>query len=1198
MIPINKWAGLVTNASPYAIPPGAAVEQVNLQCLVPGQLTCRPGMIPVTFANPVAGAQAIVRAFRYQHGSSEHIVYQDSAGNIYSSVVAASTATPVSPPAAPTITAALPGDATISVNVSAPAATGGAVIAGYSFQVSTDGGVTWQPAGSSAGTSHTIVGLANGTAYRIRAAATNSAGSGDYSAAFGPVSPKAPSIGPSLPPALVTAAATAANTATVNWYTPTDNGGSAITGYSIQRSSDRGSTWTTASTVGVVSQATVTGLSSNTDYLFRVAAITAYGVGQYSAASNSVSILGASSTPTQPRNLSGVATTTSITLSWSAPESDGGSAITGYSVRYGTSASGPWTVQSASGLTATITGLSAATRYTIGVWANNANGGGQIATVDVTTLAQAANTAPSAVLNLEVVGTADGFTATWDTPTSDGGSAITAYRVTTASTASGQETQVYQNTSRTYTATGLTSGSTAWVSVYAVNAVGVSTRMQKPVLVGLSPSAPRSFTATPTNTQVTLSWLPPASLYGQSVTAYVLGFGTGYGVQVAGNATSHIMQPISGQPFVAGSSYTYTVAAVTAAGTGASASVTFTVPAAPSVPPTAPQNLLLTPRGGGFTATWDAPSSSGSGPILRYAVYYSPPGAFTPELPASARTATVTGLTNGQSVLVRVFAYTAFGNAFVDGSVTPYALPSAPQNLTYSMSYPIVSGQASVSLSWDEPSSLNGLALKRYVIYKNGAEFSAALTPGFRTTQSPGTATYAVYAETAAGLSPASNTVTVTAVSPTAPNAPTLALVSSTAGQLQFTAYSDTPTGAARVDYAAQFSLDSGTTWQTATASLSATADGAVRFVCDVAHAGSASRAVLARAMASVTVGGTTLSSGWSSTLSSSVTFSAPVFAPTITSTELSGGKVRILWTAPTSTGGAPITNYSVVYSGAGVTTTTYSAGTSLQFDLTRQTNTAASIVVRATNAIGSTSSSAYTLPNIIPSPGWDVVEVGTGLASVGSQTGIQPYSDGTVKLRAAHPPGINWQTLDTYRWESSADGVTWTTLAETSTYDDAQGRAYTATSQPSGLRYYRSRAVGGGVVSAPSTALSKPTAPGKPRSLALAASAGWSASWSASLYDGGRPITHYELQLAWTEKVGLPLTWSDTLEHSVATHGAGPYTKSVSFSFPASPTNLPGVNQPPTYYVRIRAAVSRDFSDPIRVSDWVTTSVSPYASP
>lgn len=48
MIRISKWPGLVTAASPYVIPAGSAVEQVNAQSITPGQLTVRGGMGEVT----------------------------------------------------------------------------------------------------------------------------------------------------------------------------------------------------------------------------------------------------------------------------------------------------------------------------------------------------------------------------------------------------------------------------------------------------------------------------------------------------------------------------------------------------------------------------------------------------------------------------------------------------------------------------------------------------------------------------------------------------------------------------------------------------------------------------------------------------------------------------------------------------------------------------------------------------------------------------------------------------------------------------------------------------------------------------------------------------------------------------------------------------------------------------------------------
>jgi hypothetical protein len=44
MIRVDTWGGWVSYASPYKLPPGAAVEQINMCCLLPGQLQARGGM--------------------------------------------------------------------------------------------------------------------------------------------------------------------------------------------------------------------------------------------------------------------------------------------------------------------------------------------------------------------------------------------------------------------------------------------------------------------------------------------------------------------------------------------------------------------------------------------------------------------------------------------------------------------------------------------------------------------------------------------------------------------------------------------------------------------------------------------------------------------------------------------------------------------------------------------------------------------------------------------------------------------------------------------------------------------------------------------------------------------------------------------------------------------------------------------------
>lgn len=72
MITIEKFAGLITNASPYALPGGACVEQINIQCLAPGKLQGRGGMAQVA----TVGTGQVVSAVRLPIGATEKVVCQ------------------------------------------------------------------------------------------------------------------------------------------------------------------------------------------------------------------------------------------------------------------------------------------------------------------------------------------------------------------------------------------------------------------------------------------------------------------------------------------------------------------------------------------------------------------------------------------------------------------------------------------------------------------------------------------------------------------------------------------------------------------------------------------------------------------------------------------------------------------------------------------------------------------------------------------------------------------------------------------------------------------------------------------------------------------------------------------------------------------------------------------------------------------
>lgn len=715
MIRIDKWTGLVTNASQYALPPGSAVEQVNLQCISPGQLTVRSGLKEWVVSSGVSATGAIIRAVRYESAGVEQLVFQDASGLIYASGAAATISTDTTtPPGKPTLLTVVPGNQSIAITVAAPAGS----VTGYSYQISSDGAVTWSGAGSSASTSFVIDNLANGSPYHVRVAAVWPGGVGDYSDAFGPVSPRASSASPASAPPLITASASAPLTATVLWQQPASDGGSPITGYRLQASSDGGSAWATVATpaAGVVS-ATVGSLTAGTSYVFRVAAVTAVGVGQNSASSNSVVISAASAPPSEPRNASGVPSTTSIVLSWQAPESSGSAAIIDYAIKY--ASGGVTQTATATGTTFTLTGLSSNTAYSISIAARSSAGTGAWANLaPVTTQATPANTAPSSVQGLAVTRSASGFTASWSAPAATGGSAILEYILSTATASAGPYTTRSQGSGTTATVTGLTAGTLYYVRVVARNAVGTSDAADATVTPGAAPSAPLSpavsFFSSAGQVRARVTWSAPSSLSGVPVLYYNVTASSAGAVlqtlQVSGNATTAEL------PATVGLSYSWAITAVTALGEGSAATVAQTVTDPDAKPlPSEPRSVVAVPANGSLTVTWDVPSYAGTSAIASYIVTATGRPAVTVQASAE-RKLTIAGLTNGTSYIVSVQARNLSGTGPAGASepVIPFSLASAPGSFSA-----LSLGSGYWLLRWNAPTSLGGLQLLRYGIRTN-----------------------------------------------------------------------------------------------------------------------------------------------------------------------------------------------------------------------------------------------------------------------------------------------------------------------------------------------------------------------------------------------------------------------------------------------------------------------------------------------
>ena len=166
-----------------------------------------------------------------------------------------------------------------------------------------------------------------------------------------------------------------------------------------------------------------------------------------------------------------------IDLAWTAPEDDGGRAVSGYKVEVSDDgSSGSWSehvADTASTDTAySHTGLSAGQTRHYRVSAINAAGTSDESDSDEATTQRTAPDPP------EVSAIADGtskIVVSWRAPANDGGSAITGYRLQVSNNGvSGWSNLVEDTTDTSYEHTGLSAGTTHHYRVYATNGIGTS----------------------------------------------------------------------------------------------------------------------------------------------------------------------------------------------------------------------------------------------------------------------------------------------------------------------------------------------------------------------------------------------------------------------------------------------------------------------------------------------------------------------------------------------------------------------------------------------------------------------------------------------------------------------------------------------------------------------------------------------------
>ena len=449
--------------------------------------------------------------------------------------------------------------------------------------------------------------------------------------------------------------------------------------------------WTDVSPKSTVSAAVTFNLSSltgNTDYDVRASLDSSFASGVKTATFTT--------SPTKPgktRSVSIGIGNGQLVIGWQAPDSDGGSAITDYTVQWksGSQSFGDPSREHTSGASLMgyfITGLTNGTEYTVRVIAVNAVGDGPPSDEKKATPVGP----PDAPPNVRAGSGHQQLTVSWGAP-NDRGSAITEYTLqlkqssisgwpsgsVTEKTVTGTPPDTF------HTFTGLTNGTEYTVRVRATNAIDDSgwsaeakgTPREGPHVSLVKVKEPIECD----NTQVVVTlanlvagteyevhlrdrkqgdlW-PSTATHARSLTG-----DTSHGTSVSftltrldGNTVYEVQASLDGS---------FNSGVVTA---------TFTTPAEEPDPPT---NVRITgDTNNSLTVSWNPPSYDGSSAVTGYKVQWMTVGqSFSSSrqeiVGASARTHTITGLTEGEVYIVRVVSVNTVGDS--DRSNLAYGTP-------------------------------------------------------------------------------------------------------------------------------------------------------------------------------------------------------------------------------------------------------------------------------------------------------------------------------------------------------------------------------------------------------------------------------------------------------------------------------------------------------------------------------------------
>lgn len=466
--------------------------------------------------------------------------------------------------------------------------------------------------------------------------------------------------------------------------------------------------------------ATVTGLTNATTYSFAIAAHNAAGIGPLSPLISATPHATPPTVPSAPAQLIAIPGNAEVTLSWSIPSSNGGSAIDYYLVYYGTiNDPSTWVpyVYIATSNTQVITGLTNNVLYYFIVKAHNVAGYGP---ASPTATATPTPSVPSAPILISAIPKNTGVELTWLAPAYVG-SGINRYMVWRGNSSTpnifhaitAPDTLTYLSLYINLKKDDGTQADFQYFGIKATNSSGdspMSNVLRADVFHLPEPPILNTLTA-PSPTSFTLNWTAPTDTGNTSL----LGFYAFYGT------TSTPDTPFGGTippgvftttaiGLTAGIKYYFGVKTANIIGMSLMSNVMSLTSSSK------PGAFILSGRVGDkkITLDWTEPLSNGS-PISSYVVEQYENGVWSTLAtvsPSSARSYIVLGLINGIQCRFRINAINAVGGTYSNVlDITPAGAPDPPFLVS------ATAGDASIALVWTPPSNNGGSAITGYSLY-------------------------------------------------------------------------------------------------------------------------------------------------------------------------------------------------------------------------------------------------------------------------------------------------------------------------------------------------------------------------------------------------------------------------------------------------------------------------------------------------